>query len=78
MSNLRDIPETNDLVRVGQTLYGEPICAFYPKSMCQTRPKPGGGYEVYVPKHLNRDHRCQIGDFEVRISNGFAPLPRNL
>lgn len=93
MSAFRDIPETNDLVRVcddrhilgqtekaikvrvGQTLYGEPICTFYPKSMCQTRPKPGGGYEVYVPKHLNYDHRCQIGDFEVHISNGFEPLP---
>lgn len=37
-------------VRVGQTLYGEPITTFYPKSMCQIRPNCRGGYDVFVPK----------------------------
>lgn len=93
MSNLRDIPENSDLVRVcdnrhilgqtdmaikvriGQTLYGEPITAFYPKSLCQIRPKPNGGYDVFVPKWVNRDRRCRVGDFDVAVAPGFSPLP---
>lgn len=62
-------------VRIGQTLYGEPITTFYPKQMCQIRNKPSGGYEVYVPKWVNRDRRCCVGEFDVGITPGFSPLP---
>ena len=63
------------LVRVGQTLYGAPITTFYPKQYCQTRPKPGGGYEVFVPKWVNRNRNCRVGDFEMKVEPGFSPLP---
>ena len=36
-------------VRIGQTLYGEPITTFYPKSLVQILYKLGGGYDIYVP-----------------------------
>lgn len=62
-------------VRVGQTLYGEPITTFYPKSMCQIRPRVGGGYDVYVPRWVNRDRKCALGDFGNNIAPGFSPLP---
>lgn len=62
-------------VRVGQTLYGEPITTFYPKSMCQIRPRVGGGYDVFVPKWVNRDRRCSVGDFGNNFASGFSPLP---
>lgn len=63
------------MVRIGQTLYGEPITTFYPKSMCQIRHKLGGGYDVFVPKWCNRNRNCRVGDFEVRTAPGFSPLP---
>lgn len=62
-------------VRIGQTLYCEPITTFFPKSMCQIRPKAGGGYEVFVPKWMNRDRRCTVGDFDANVQPGFSPLP---
>ena len=62
-------------VRIGQTLYGEPITTFYPKSMCQIRPRVGGGYDVYVPKWVNRDRKCAVGQFDASAHPGFAPLP---
>lgn len=62
-------------VRIGQTLYGEPITTFYPKSMCKIRPKMGGGYDVFVPKWVNRDRKCAVGQFEVCNTPGFEPLP---
>ena len=62
-------------VRIRQTLYGEPITTFFPKSMCQIRPKIGGGYEVFVPKWMNRDRKCAVGDFDNRVAPGFSPLP---
>jgi hypothetical protein len=63
------------LVRIGQTLYGEPITTFYAKSMCQIRPRAGGGYDVFVPRWVNRDRRCRVGDFESSVAPGFSPLP---
>ena len=62
------------LVRIGQTLYGEPITTFYPKSMIQVRYKESGGYEVFVPKWLNRNRRCTVGDFFSNASE-FDALP---
>lgn len=62
-------------VRIGQTLYGEPITTFYPKSLCQIRPKVGGGYDVFVPKWMNRDRKCMVGDFDATVQPGFSPLP---
>lgn len=62
-------------VRIGQTLYGEPITTFYPKSMCQVRPKAGGGYDVFVPKWVNRDRKCAVGEFDATVAPGFSPLP---
>jgi hypothetical protein len=62
-------------VRIGQTLYGEPITTFYPKSLCQIRPKVGGGYDVFVPKWMNRDRKCMVGDFDAAVQPGFSPLP---
>ena len=62
-------------VRIGQTLYGELITTFYPKSMCQTTPNSRGGFDIYVPKWLNRDRRCTVGDFECSFESGFYPLP---
>jgi hypothetical protein len=62
-------------VRIGQTLYCEPITTFFPKSMCQIRPKVGGGYEVFVPKWMNRDRRCTVGEFGANVQPGFSPLP---
>ena len=62
-------------VRIGQTLYGEPITTFYPKQFCQVRPKAGSGYDVYVPKWCNRSRTCRVGDFDLVPVPGFAPLP---
>lgn len=62
-------------VRVGQTLYGQPITTFYPKSLCQIRYKTGGGFEVFVPKWVNRDRRCKVGQFDTGATPGFEPLP---
>ena len=62
-------------VRVGQTLYGEPITTYYPKSFVQVRDKPGGGFELFVPKWCNRVRNCRVGDFEVGVAPGFSPLP---
>lgn len=62
-------------VRIGQTLYGEPITTFYPKSMCQILPNTRGGYDVYIPKWVNRDRRCVVGNFEGCSAPGFLPLP---
>lgn len=62
-------------VRIGQTLYGEPITTFYPKQFCQIRYKSGGGYDVYVPKWVNRNRSCRVGDFNIMPAPGFAPLP---
>lgn len=63
-------------VRIGQTLYGEPITTFYPKSLCQIRPKVGGcGYELFVPKWMNRDRKCMVGSFDPNVQPGFSPLP---
>jgi hypothetical protein len=62
-------------VRIGQTLYGEPITTFYPKSMCQIRPKVGGGYDVFVPRWVNRDRKCAVGNFDAPVQPGFSPLP---
>ena len=62
-------------VRVGQTLYGEPITTFYPKSMCQIRPRLGGGYDVFAPRWINRDRKCLLGDFGNNVAPGFSPLP---
>ena len=62
-------------VRLGQTLYGEPITTFYPKQFCQIRYKAGGGYDVYVPKWCNRNRTCRVGDFNITPAPGFAPLP---
>lgn len=61
-------------VRIGQTLYGEPITTFYPKSMCQVRYK-AGGYDLFVPKWVNRDRRCTVGEFDAGVAPGFEPLP---
>ena len=61
-------------VRIGQTLYGDTITTFYPKSMCQIRPKLGGGYELFVPKWCNRDRKCSVGEFDVAVQPGFSPL----
>lgn len=62
-------------VRIGQTLYGDPITTFYPKSMCQIRYKTGGGYDVFVPKWVNRDRKCAVGEFDAASCPGFDPLP---
>lgn len=62
-------------VRIGQTLYGEPITTFYPKSVCQVRYKAGGGYDLFVPKWVNRDRRCAVGQFDAGVALGFDPLP---
>lgn len=62
-------------VRIGQTLYGEPITTFYPKSLVQILWRPGGGYDVYVPKWANRDRRCAVGNFQYTRVEGFDPLP---
>ena len=62
-------------VRIGQTLYGEPIITFYPKQFCQIRYKAGGGYDVYVPKWVNRNRQCRVGNFDIAPAPGFAPLP---
>ena len=62
-------------VRIGQTLYGEPITTFYPKSLVQILYKQGGGYDVYVPKWVNRDRRCTVGDFTYAHVEGFNSLP---
>ena len=62
-------------VRIGQTLYGEPITTFYPKSLCQIRSKVGGGYDVFVPKWVNRDRKCAVGNFDCNAAPGFSPLP---
>ena len=62
-------------VRIGQTLYGEPITTFYPKSMCQVRYKAGGGYDLFVPKWVNRDRKCAVGLFDAGVAPGFDPLP---
>ena len=62
-------------VRIGQTLYGDPITTFYPKSMCQIRPKAGGGYDVFVPRWVNRDRKCAVGEFDAVVQPGFSPLP---
>ena len=62
-------------VRIGQTLYGEPITTFYPKSMCQVRYKVGGGYDLFVPKWVNRDRKCAVGQFDAGVAPGFDPLP---
>lgn len=62
-------------VRIGQTLYGEPITTFYPKSMCQIRHKAGGGYDVFVPRWVNRDRKCAVGNFDADVQPGFSPLP---
>lgn len=63
------------LVRIGQTLYGEPITTFYPKSLCQIRAKQNGGYDVFVPKWANHHRQCRVGDFEVTRAPGYADLP---
>lgn len=52
------------LVRVGQTLYGEPITAFYPKSYCVWYRNPTGGLDLYVPKWMNRRKQCCLGDYK--------------
>ena len=62
-------------VRIGQTLYGEQITTFYPKSMVLTKPNSFGGYDVFVPRWVNRKRECQVGDFEVQQRPGFNPLP---
>lgn len=62
-------------VRIGQTLYGEPITTFYPKSMCQILPNGRGGYDVFVPKWVNHSRQCVVGSFEYRNTPGFSPLP---
>lgn len=62
-------------VRIGQTLYSEPITTFYPKSLCQIKPNCRGGYDVYVPKWVNRDRKCSVGNFDGCVNPGFAPLP---
>ena len=62
-------------VRIGQTLYGEPITTFYPKSLVQILWRPGGGYDIYVPKWANRDRRCVVGNFQFTRVEGFDPLP---
>lgn len=63
------------LVRVGQTLYGEPITTFYPKSQCRIKYRANGSYEVYVPKWCNRVRNCRVGDFEVSVYPDYDPLP---
>lgn len=62
-------------VRIGQTLYGEPITTFYPKSLCKIRYREDGGYDVFVPKWVNRNRSCLVGDFEVRPSPDLCDLP---
>lgn len=62
-------------VRIGQTLYGEPITTFYPKSLCQIRGRNDGGFDVYVPKWCNHRRGCMVGNFEVNNTPGFAELP---
>lgn len=62
-------------VRIGSTLYGDPIFTFYPKSMVRTKPNRDGGYDVFVPKWVNRDRRCTVGVFDVNDRPGFNPLP---
>lgn len=62
-------------VRIGQTLYGEPITTFYPKSMYRVRYKAGGGYDLFVPKWVNRDRKCAVGQFDAGVTPGFDPLP---
>lgn len=49
-------------IRVGQTMYGEPITAFFPKVACKTRGDGKGGVDIYVPRHLMRGHQCYIGE----------------
>lgn len=63
------------MVKIGQTLYGEPITAFYPKSLCQIRANSTGGYDVYVPRWTNHRKQCQVGDFEGHNTPGFTDLP---
>lgn len=62
-------------VRIGQTLYGEPITTFYPKSLCQIRPRSGSGYDIFVPRWVNQRRNCHVGDVGVTIAPGFSALP---
>lgn len=62
-------------VRIGQTLYGEPITTFYPKQYCQIKSNSRGGFDLFVPKWVNRDRRCCVGEFDMGVQPGFSPLP---
>lgn len=75
--NRHIIGETNKAikVRIGQTLYGEPITTFYPKSLCQIRYKCNGGFDVFVPSWANHDRRCYLGHFKAPpVQPGFCSL----
>lgn len=62
-------------LRIGQTLYGEPITAFFPKSACKTRPDGRGNVEIYVPAYMLRRRESYIGNTahnHVGSYEGFA------
>ena len=68
--------ETNKAIRVriGQTLYGEPITTFLPKSICQVIYRDNGSFDVYIPSWATRNRTCFIGEFKIDIQPGFSPL----
>lgn len=48
-------------IRIGQTLYGEPITSFFPKRACKTQPNAKGGLDIFVPGHLLKGRQCNVG-----------------
>lgn len=67
------------MVRVGQTLYGEPIYTWLPKSAIQTRPSPTGGRDIYIPRHMCKARQCVFNQLNTpdragRTYPGFTPF----
>ena len=60
-------------VRIGQTLYGEPITTFLPKKICQILYRDSGGFDVYIPEWATRNRNCFI-EKNIPIQPGFCPL----
>lgn len=75
-------PETDKaiMVRVGQTLYGDPIYTWLPKSVIQTKPNPmGGGLDIYIPRRMCKARECVFNqldtpDRQSRSYPGFTPF----
>lgn len=70
-------------VRVGQSLYGDPIDTWYPKRYCQVK-YTATGYDIYVPAWINNNRVCQINSCGVcnqrqettmPVQPGFCALP---